>query len=652
MKYSPLTTLTIAALFLSISWGVPGLAQRPATIYDDDPAQKIPLGLSKPAYARIEADGGPIDQIRVEPPFWWVGMQHPILEVLIYDQDIRDYSVSVDYPGVKLNGVTRLENPNYLFLELEIGPGVKPGKFNIRLSKDNTERTYSYELRQRKTSASRVQGLNSGDLVYLLMPDRFANGDYSNDSYLDLNQVGVHRGKMYFRHGGDLQGVIDHLDYLVDLGVTALWLNPVLENDQPYESYHGYAVTDHYRIDPRLGTNEKYVELVEACHLKGVKVVMDIIHNHVGDQHWFIRDLPDRDWIHQSDQFQISSFRAPSLMDPYAARSDRKAMSDGWFDHHMPDLNQQHPQLANYLIQNNIWWIEYTGQDAYRLDTYAYPDQEFMAEWGRRLQAEFPGLGLFAETWVHGPAVQAQFTQNNHLREGYNSHMPAVTDFQLYYAINEALSRPQGWTEGVSRIYYTLAQDFLYEDPYRNVTFLDNHDLSRFYSVIGEDLRKYKSGIAFLLTMRGIPSIYYGTEILMKNFKDPDGKVREDFPGGWKADTVNKFFPSGRTASEQEAFNYVRTLAQYRQKTPALQHGKLTQFVPVDGIYVYFRHDGESSIMVVMNTNEDARKVPTSRYQERMQGYTSAVEVVSGRKVINLQALSLQPYETLVLELR
>lgn len=628
------------------------LFSQPISIYNDDPAQKLPLGMELSNHGLIPATGGKVDQVRVEPPFWWVGMHHPSVEVLIYDQGIRDFEPEVKYPGVVVRKVTRLQNPNYLFVELEIGPGTQPGKFDFLCKKGASVKKYPYEIKARNQASDRVQGLHSADFIYLLMPDRFANGDPSNDSVEGMTLEGVNRDKMYFRHGGDLRGVINKLDYLKSLGITAIWLNPVLENNQPYESYHGYAITDHYHIDRRFGSNETYLELVEKAHQKGIKIIMDIVPNHVGDQHYQFRDLPDATWIHQFPEYTRTNYRAPVLMDPYAAEKDRATMSDGWFDHHMPDLNQQHPQVANYLTQSYLWWIEYSGHDAYRIDTYAYPDQGYMAGLGKRLEEEYPGFFFFGETWVHGPAVQAQFTEDNHLREGYNSHLPGVTDFQLYYAISEALTRKQGWTEGAARIYYTLAQDFLYEDPFRNVTFLDNHDLSRFFSVIGEDVRKFKSALAFLLTTRGIPMIYYGTEIGMKNFTDPDGKVREDFPGGWEGDAVNKFLSSGRTDQEQEIWEYIQKLAQYRLQTPALQDGRLTQFVPVDGIYVYFRHDTQKTIMVVMNTHEKEAVVDTARFQERMAGFTSAKEVVTGGIITDLGQILVPGYTAWVLEMR
>jgi glycosidase len=576
------------------------------------------------------------------------------LEILIYDKDVRKLQPAIDYPGVTLKQVTRLENPNYLFLLLDIGPGTRPGKLPIILrdASGKPQRTISYELQAREQSATAVQGLHPGDLIYLIMPDRFANGDEGNDSVAGMNQQGTNRDKVFFRHGGDLIGVMEHLDYLEELGVTALWLNPVFENDQPYESYHGYAPTDLYQIDARLGTNANYRQLVQLAHERGIKVVMDVIFNHVGDQHWFIRDLPARDWIHQfPDSLPPVSYRAPVHMDPYGAAADFTAVSERWFDKHMPDLNQAHPQLANYLIQNSIWWTEYTGQDAFRIDTYAYCDQQFMARWNQRLLREFPTIGIFGETWVHGLGVQAWFTEG--LRTGeHNSHLPGVTDYQLYYAMLEAINNETGWTSGTNRLYYTLAQDYLYQHPERNVIFLDNHDLGRIYNGVGEDLTKYKSAISLLLTLRGIPMIYYGTEILMTG---EGGAFREggrrDFPGGWSGDAVNAFKDKGRKGEMAEGFDFFRTLARYRKGSPALQQGQLTQFLPVEGVYVYFRHTPEQTILVAFNSNADQVEIPTDHFAEQMSEFTNARNVITDEKLPDVSRLLIKAKQTLILEL-
>jgi glycosidase len=621
-------------------------------IYNDDPLQKIPLGVDESEYFIREPTGAAEVSTRVEPPFWWTGMNNPRLEILIHDKDVADLSAGINYPGVRVVGQSREENPNYLFIEVEITPAARPGSFTINVGGPAEMRQYPYELRARSSDPAHVQGIDASDFIYLLMPDRFANGDPKNDSVEGMAQTGVNREKVFFRHGGDLIGVMEHLDYLEDLGVTALWLNPVLENDQPYESYHGYAVTDHYAIDARLGTNENYRQLVQLAHERGLKVIMDVIFNHVGDRHWFIEDLPSADWIHQWPEYTKTTYRATTLMDPHAASADRREFSDGWFDRHMPDLNQQNPHLANYLIQNSIWWAEYTGHDGYRIDTYAYCDQEFMAEWNRRMKAEFPAIGIFGETWVHGPGVQAWFVGSNRIGQGLDTNLPGVTDFQVYYGINEALAEEPGWTSGISRLYYTLAQDFLYPNPRANVLFLDNHDLARFYTVVGEDFEKYRSGLALLLTLRGIPMINYGTELLFTGSGGSFGEGgRIDFPGGWRRDPVNLFKPAERSKSQQRAFDLLRRLARYRRDHRVLHSGELTQFLPQEGVYGYVRHNATERILIVFNASETARPIDFSHFAPYTTGVTTAYDVLSG-ETVDLTTRTLAPKATWVLELR
>lgn len=590
---------------------------------------------------------------RVEPSFWWVGMKNPELQLIVHGDKIAERSVSLQYPGVQLSAVHKVENPNYLFVDLLISPDAAPGSFAITFNKEGTKKlVYNYQLKQRDRSPNRIQGVTNKDFIYLIMPDRFANGDKRNDVVKGMKETALNRDSMYYRHGGDIQGIIDHLDYLKDLGVTTLWLNPVLENDQPKTSYHGYANTENYKIDPRFGTNELYKKLVDECHARGMKVIKDLVHNHIGSEHWTIKDMPSKDWVHQWPVYTKSSFRDQVLFDPYAADNDKKQMTDGWFDYHMPDMNQANPYVRKYFTQSHIWWIEYAGLDGFRLDTYAYNDPVFMAEWGKAIKAEYPRFTFFAETWVHGIPNQAFFTQGNTVNRGFDTELPGVTDFQCLWAINEALNGKFGWDDGVTRLYTTIASDFVYQDPTRNVVFLDNHDLSRFYSVVGEDFNKYKSGIAWLLTTRGIPEMYYGTEILMKNFSDPDGKVREDFKGGWSDDKVNKFTAQGRTAKENEAFNYVRTLANYRKNNPVLQTGRLMQYVPENGVYVYFRYNDEKTVMVIMNTGDKEADLNTSRFIQRTAGFNSAVEVTSGENLASIQTIKAPAKTTLVLELK
>ncbi len=617
-----------------------------------DPQQRLPEGF-RPAYpGRLSASGtADVKEARVDPPNWWIGMKNPVVELMIHDKDVRDFEPAADYAGIKILKIDRPENKNYLFVTLRIAPDAPVGTVPLTLKKGRETRKINFPLYQKGATATGVKGLTDADVIYLIMPDRFANGDPANDSFDDMEQRGVDRRKMYFRHGGDIQGVMDHIGYLKDLGVTALWMTPVFENDEGYESYHGYTFTDHYKIDKRFGTNQLFKNYVDLCHQNGMKVVMDLVTNHVGDQHYFIKDLPERDWIHQFDTLTTSNFKDQTIADPYASAVDRNRMTDGWFDVHMPDLNQQNPHLSNYLIQNNLWWIESTGLDAFRMDTYLYNDQDFMSRWGKALQDEYPSLGIFAETWVHNIPTQAQTTENNHLRKDYNSNLPGVTDFILYFAIIEALNKPMGWTGGVNDLYQALGNDYLYENPGRNVIFLDNHDTPRWLTSIGENISKYKTGYAWMLTTRGIPQMYYGDEILFTGDSNPDGKVRQDFPGGWKGDPVNKFTAAGRSAAENDAYEYVKKLIRLRKEKTVLQTGKTMQFVPENGVYTYFRYDDAAAIMVVINAANRVAQVDTKRFSERMAGFTKARNVVTGEILSDLRSLKVENYGALVLEL-
>ncbi|GGH07002.1 alpha-amylase [Mucilaginibacter phyllosphaerae] len=578
-------------------------------------------------------------------------MHNPNLQLIVHGNRIAGRTVKINYPGVKISAVNKVENANYLFIDLHIAPSAKPGNFVITFTRPGQkDLTYTYLLKARNKAANRIQGVTAKDLIYLLMPDRFANGDPANDVNLQMREKGLHRDSMYSRHGGDIQGIINHLDYLKDLGVTAIWPTPEIENDEPAASYHGYAVTDHYKIDPRYGTNELYRQFVAACHAKGLKVIKDLVHNHVGTEHYFIQDMPMKSWVHQWPAYTNSNFRDMAVMDPHASATDKKVMLNGWFDRRMADLNQNNVYVQNYLTQNHIWWVEYAGIDGFRLDTYPYNDGAYMAKWAKDVTAEFPRLSIFGETLVWSAANQAFFLQGDKVGRGMDTHLPGVTDGVLKDAIFEALNGKEGWTDGVNRLYAVLAQDFLYQHPNRNVVFLDNHDMSRLLSVVNEDITKYRSALALLLTLRGIPQLYYGDEILMKNYSAPDGLVREDFPGGWRGDKDNKFLASGRNKPENEAFNYLRTLANYRKNTTALQTGKLTQFIPRNGIYVFFRYDSLKKIMVIYNGADKEQELDTAYYQEQIQGATEAKDIISG-KTTGLKKIKIAAKATLVLEL-
>ncbi|WP_316801806.1 glycoside hydrolase family 13 protein [Pedobacter nototheniae] len=590
---------------------------------------------------------------RIEPMFWFTGMHNPKLQLLVHGDHISTSAVALNYAGVKLVKVNQVENPNYLFLDLEISPSAKAGKFPISFSLNGKKQTYTYELKNRDQSKGRIQGVSNKDFIYLLMPDRFSNGDKNNDVVKGLTETALNRDSMYYRHGGDIQGVMNHLDYLKDLGVTTVWMTPEIENDMPHASYHGYAVTDHYKIDPRYGTNELYKQYVEACHAKGLKVIKDIVHNHIGTGHWFYKDLPMKNWLNQWPKYTQTSYRDQPVMDPHASATDKKQMLDGWFVPSMPDLNQTNPYVQNYLTQNHIWWIEYAGIDGLRLDTYPYNDAAYMADWAIKIHAEFPDLTVFGETLVSSVASQAFFTGGNTVNRGFDTHLQGITDAVLKDAVYEGLNGKSGWTDGINRLYATLAQDFLYKNPNTNCIFLDNHDMSRFYSMVNEDFDKYKAGMAILLTMRGIPQMYYGTEILMKNFSNPDGLIRSDFPGGWNGDKQNKFTAEGRTNKENEAFTFVKTLANFRKGSAALQTGKLMQYVPQDDVYVYFRYNenAKGTVMVVVNSTGKDKDLATERFSERINGLTTAKNIITGES-ISLKDIKVPAKTALVLELK
>lgn len=593
------------------------------------------------------------DQPRIAPLSWWVGMKNPSVQLMVFHKDLGSRTPKINHKGVELVQVHRVDNPNYLFLDLKIDAKTKAGEFKIVFSEQGkSDIVMPYTLAARDAKQQKAQGVTNEDFIYLIMPDRFANGDPSNDVIPGARETSLHRDSLYYRHGGDIQGVIDHLDYLKDMGVTAVWLNPVLTNDMEKASYHGYAATEFYQVDPRLGTNELYRKLADELHKRDMKLIKDLVHNHVGAEHWTVKDQPYKDWLNNWDEYTNTTYKDQVLFDPYASQSDKRKMTDGWFVPSMPDLNQRTAFMQNYITQSHIWWIEYAGVDGFRLDTYAYNDAEYMAKWAKDITAEYPNMTYFGETWVNGMTNQAVFTEGSTINQDFDTHLQAVTDFQTFHAINKTFTEPFGWTEGVNALYSTLASDYVYKDATRNVVFLDNHDVSRFLSIVGEDINKYKSGLTWLLTTRGIPQLYYGAEIAMKNFADPDGKVREDFPGGWKGDQRNKFQSEGRDSTENAVFDHVKKLATYRKDNPVLQTGKLMQFVPEDGIYVYFRYNDQKTVMVIMNTNEGEKSIKTDRFAERIQSYTTGWDVIAARELDLKDQISVAGFTAIALELR
>lgn len=594
------------------------------------------------------------------PTNWWVGMKWNKLQLMVHGQNGKHVwadksTIQIKYPGVKIVKIHKPENRNYIFIDLEIASNTKPGTFKIDFVFIDLKDCFSlnYELKPRRYGNGTLfaKGVTAKDFIYLIMPDRFSNGDESNDRVDGMRDQSLNRDTVFNRHGGDLLGVQNHLDYLYKLGVTTIWLNPVIENDMPNRTEHGYAFTNHYKVDARLGGDKAYQQLIDATHAKGMKMIQDAVYNHVGLYHFTVQDMPMKDWLHQWPAYTNTTYKDQVLFDPYASKKDVKQMEAGWFTKQMPDLNQENPFVANFLIQHALWTVEYFGIDGWRIDTYAYNDLAFMNRCNKALMDEYPKLTMFGETWVHGVPNQSYFVQNNYDLP-YKSNLQAPTDFQTLWGITDAMTKDFGWTDGVNRLYTTLAQDFVYKDATRNVIFLDNHDMARFYSVVNQNMDKYKSALSWLLTCRGIPQMYYGDELATTGTTSPnDGYVRLDFPGGWKNDPVNKFTIEGRTQTDQEIFQHLATLANFRKSSSALTTGKMMQYLPDDGLYVYFRYDNEQTIMVVMNTAKVEKKVNIDDYKERTNGFTSFKNVIT-KETGTLENFNIGSYKTVVYELK
>lgn len=583
---------------------------------------------------------------RVEPPFWWTGMANDQLQLLVKGGDLSATSVTIDYPGVEVTNVTPAAHSGFLFVDLKISPEAKAGSIPITFTKAKRTRKYAYELKERAPREGRNGGLTERDVIYLITPDRFVNGDPSNDVVKGMKE-GINRSFPGGRHGGDLAGILSKLDYMENLGVTTLWLNPIQENDMPEYSYHGYAITDYYKVDPRYGTNDMYVTLSSELHRRGMKLIMDVVFNHCGLEHWWMKDMPFPDWVHDYPNYEVTNYAIASLSDPHAAERDQRQMEKGWFVPTMPDLNHDNPFMATYLIQNCIWWIEYAGLDGLRVDTYPYNDKDFMSRWALAVAREYPDLYVVGETWIGSAAQVAWWTDRGPDHKGYNSHTRAMADFPLYFAIHNAF-REGG---NVYALYEALSHDFLYREPAANKIFADNHDVDRVFHSVRGDMTRFRQVMTFLLTTRGIPQIYYGTEILLKGSGD-HGVIREDFPGGWPGDTRDAFTEAGRTQTEQEAFQFLHQLLNWRKNSEAISEGTLKHFIPQDNLYVYNRKSANESVLVMIN-NGDATATPDmSRFGEVLTGYESARDVLTGKAFGDLNSIAVSPHTTLVLELK
>ena len=589
----------------------------------------------------------------VDPAFWWAGMKNKELQVLIYGDNISKSDVSITAKTARLKETVRLESSNYLILYLDLSEA-QPEKFDILLQAGKQKKVIPYELKERKPGSSERVGFNASDVLYLIMPDRFANGDTSNDVIPGMWESKVDRNGQYARHGGDFKGISDHMDYIHDLGVTAIWLNPTLENDMPEGSYHGYATTDYYKVDRRFGSNQEFVDLVDKAHSKGMKVVMDMIFNHCGSYHHFFTDKPSRDWFNYPDKYIQTSYKTTTQHDPYVSAADKELAIDGWFVETMPDLNQRNQHVAKYLIQNSIWWIEYSGLDGIRQDTHPYADFDMMAQWCKEITDEYPDFNIVGETWLNNNVAISFWQKDSKLAAPRNSNLRSVMDFPLSYIMGTAFDEETTpWDRGLSRIYEYLGQDFVYADPMELLIFLDNHDTSRFYTSVEQtsNLNRYKQAIAFLLTIRGIPQIYYGTEILMAADKsEGDGYLRRDFPGGWPGDAVNAFNADGRTVQQNEAFDFMRKLLNWRKGNEAIAKGTLKHFAPMNNVYVYERKFNDKSVVVMLNGLNSERTIELTQYKEVLPK-NQAKDIIS-EKMINLggETLTISPRGVLVLE--
>lgn len=590
---------------------------------------------------------------RVEPPFWWSGMNLEKLQLMFYGDNIAQYEVEAS-DGVVISNIRKTENPNYIFVTFNSGE-IPAGTIHFSFLKDGErEFTETFDLREREENSALREGFDASDIIYLIMPDRFANGDPSNDSHPKMTEK-ANRNEKGGRHGGDLQGVIDQLDYLEDLGVTAIWSTPLLEDNDVSYSYHTYAQSDVYNIDPRYGSNEDYKRLADEMHSRDMKLIMDYVTNHWGAEHWMIKDLPMYDWINQFPGYENSNYRMTTQNDPHRAGIDLKYCVDGWFVESMPDLNQKNPLVLNYLIQNAIWWVEYAGLDGFRVDTYSFNDKEGIAKWTKAIMDEYSDFNIVGEVWMHDQAQIAYWQKDSEIGaiQSYNSNLPSVMDFTLHDAIMVMFNEEEeDWDKGMIKAYENFVNDFLYPDINNLLVFAGNHDTNRINEIYEGDLEKYKLALTLVLTTRGIPQIYYGDEIGMRGNKaEGDGDIRRDFPGGWEGDRQNAFTQNGRNENQEAYHSFTKNLLNYRKSKEILHFGKLLQYLPENNVYVYFRYNEEESVMVVINNSPEAQELDLIRFSEGLKGHSSGKDIVSGNAVELNEKLRVEGKTSMVLEL-
>jgi neopullulanase len=589
---------------------------------------------------------------RIEPPNWWAGMKGQQLELMLHAPNIADWKPSLRHPGIQLLDTYMSGNPNFLWLQLQISPQIRPGWLTVQLHKGKETLNVRYELQARTAGSAAREGFTSADVVLNLMPDRFANGDPTNDNQPGFDDQ-ANRQSLQDRHGGDIAGIVKNLDHIATMGYTAVWPTPLIENRQPKHSYHGYASTDNYRIDPRYGSNEDYRHMVETARQKGLKVIQDIVPNHIGNHHWWMRDLPTHDWLSNRNQYIQTNHARTTVSDPYASAQDREGFTGGWFTRTMPDLNPRNPRVANYLIQNAIWWAEYSGIAGFRVDTYGYSDAGFINEWTRRIRQEYPRLGIVGEEWTDNPAVQSYWVRGRTQANGYRSHLPSVMDFVLQGQLIKALTESEGWNTGFKRLFESLVNDQLVQHPDDLMLFDGNHDTPRLFSVLGEDPALARMALAYVLTMKRTPQLYYGTEVLMtspKKHDDFDG-FRADFPGGWAGDTVNAFTGEGLSATQKEHQQWLKRLLNWRKAQSVIHHGKLMHFVPENGTYVLVRYNEQTRVAVIFNKNNSESTLDTARFSEVLPMHAQATDVMTRKTLTWGPSLQLPPRSVTILQM-
>lgn len=594
---------------------------------------------------------------RVEPAFWWKGMKNPELQILVYGKEVANNEITLS-DGIQIKDIRKVDNPNYVFITVNTNE-INVPKFAINLKKGKKNiGSYTYELKQRNPGSANRESFTSKDLMYLIMPDRFANGDEKNDSRPELTEK-ADRSLPNGRHGGDLRGIINNLDYIQNLGATAVWLTPVNEDNEKVYSYHGYAQTDLYKIDSRYGTNEEYKTLSQELNKRKMMLVMDYVTNHWGGSHWMIKDLPSKDWIHWFDEgekgFKRSNYKTTTQFDTNASDIDKKYALDGWFDTTMPDINQKNPLVLKYLIQNAIWWIEYAELGGFRVDTYPYNDKDAMAKWAKAITDEYPKFNIVGETWLYTAAQIAAWQKNSKIGEieGYNSNLPSVMDFMLFENMPKALKEKESWDKGMIRIYDSFTSDFLYPDINNTLVFFENHDTERWNEIFNANPDAYKMALTLISTVRGIPQIYYGSEIGMRGDKKAggDADIRRDFPGGWKSDQQNAFNSSTQTQEQKEFFQFTQKLLNWRKGKEVIHNGKTKNFVPQDGVFVYFRYNAKESVMVIINNNEKDQSLELKRFAESLNGFAKGKEIISGKEISLQNNMNIPAKTSLIIEL-